>query len=106
MSSFQNAKLFLVEILHLDKDTLHVHVGLLLFFGAVFVLRWNPRKGGPLLLVMAAAFAGEIWDVRDNLTYGMAIDVGGGVKDLINTTIWPIILTIAARYGKLFRVRP
>jgi hypothetical protein len=103
MSIFQQAKIFLVEHLDLAKDALHIYVALAAFFGACFVFRWKASQVKPLLVVLAAALAGEIWDARDTLAAGWQIDWTEAFKDIANTLLVPAIIVLLARYTRVFR---
>ena len=48
MSMLQDAKLAMMGVTHLDKDALHIHIGLAIFFTAALVLRWPIRGGRPV----------------------------------------------------------
>jgi len=102
LSSFQEAKLWLVDNSGLTKDALHVYVSLTLFFGSALLFRWRLSGWRPWLVVAVAAIAGELWDIRDTLSYGGHIAWAEGRRDLINTLFWPSVILILARYTHLF----
>lgn len=91
------AKAWIVGLTALSKDALHVHAGLAIFFATMLVLRRRPGDMLPLGVVIAVAVLGEAWDVRDRWAVGMAADVPGHVHDIVNTVLWPALLTMAAR---------
>lgn len=102
MSPLQQAKLFLVEHVHLAKDALHIYVALILFFGSMLLLGWKVGQARPLLLVLFAALLGEGWDLRDSLTWHTPIDLWANWKDVWNTLFWPAAITLLARRTRLF----
>lgn len=102
MSLPQVVKLWLVDHLDLAKDALHIHVGLLLFFGSALLFRWPLRSWKPWLLVLAAALAGEISDLRDSHVYHTRIDLWRNLHDVWGTMVWPSALVVLARTTSLF----
>ncbi len=102
MSPLQSAKLWLVDHVHLAKDALHIYVALLLFLGTALLFKWPIRSWKPWAVVLAAALAGEAWDLRDSLVYGTAIDLSANFKDIWNTLFWPTALLILARTTRIF----
>jgi hypothetical protein len=105
MSALQTVKLWFVGHIHLAKDALHIYVGLTLFLCAALVFRGGVRSWKPWLVVLVAALAGELWDLRDSLTYRTRIDLWANWKDVWNTLFWPTVLLILARTTRLFRGR-
>jgi hypothetical protein len=103
MSSYQQAKLYLVDNLHLAKDALHIYVALAVFFGACLVFRWKASQWKPLLAVVAVACAGEIWDLHDTMAAGLPVDPAGHAKDIANTLLVPAVIVLLARYSRVFR---
>ena len=101
MSPLQAVKLWLVSHLHLAKDALHIHVALILFLGSAALFRWPEASWRPWLLVAAAAVAGEVWDLRDSLVYGTPIVLAANLHDIWNTLLWPSVLLLLARSGRL-----
>ena len=102
MSEFQEAKMWLVENLHLGKDALHVYVALAVFFGACLLFRWKASQWKPWLCVVAAALAGEAWDLGDAFRNGDPLDIPASLKDLWNTLLVPTIVMLLARYSGVF----
>jgi hypothetical protein len=97
MSPLQQSKLWVMGFSGLSKDALHVYVGLAVFFGCALMFRWPLQKGGPLLAVLVAALAGEIWDLADTLRYGEILRLSGNWHDVWNTLFWPLVITLIAR---------
>jgi hypothetical protein len=102
VSPVQSVKYWLVQHVGLAKDALHVYVALALFFGAALLFRWPLRSWKPWLVVLAAALAGEAWDLRDSRAYRDPIDLGANLKDVVNTLFWPSVILILARTTSVF----
>ncbi|RSV09431.1 hypothetical protein CA242_10770 [Sphingomonas koreensis] len=85
-SLFQAAKFWLVDATGLAKDALHIHVGLIVFFAAA----------------LAAALAGEAWDLWESLSEGRRILLWANWKDVWNTMLWPSAILLLARGTRLF----
>jgi hypothetical protein len=101
MSPLQHAKMFVVQHLSLAKDALHIYVGLLLFLLSAAAFRWPLRSWKPWLVVLAVAFIGEAWDLRDSLVYDTPIKLAGNWQDIWNTMFWPTALFLIARHTKI-----
>ena len=103
MSALQQAKLYLVENIHLAKDALHIYVALALVFGSCLLFGWKVRQWRPWLLVLAAALAGEAWDLRDTIAGGDPVHLAANVKDVLNTlAVSTLLLLLAARHTSWF----
>jgi len=105
MSPFQQAKMALVELLGLPKDALHIYVGLALFLAAAALLRRPLGSLVPISAVLAAALAGEAWDLIDTHAAGARAHWDRNWHDIWNTCFWPAILFLLARYTKVLSRR-
>jgi hypothetical protein len=94
-------KLLLMGGTGLSKDALHIYVGLAVFLLAL--TRWRIGSLPPLLLVLAVALAGEVWDLVDNIRTQVPMQWAGHFKDLWNTLFWPTALTVLARFTPLLK---
>lgn len=103
MSDFQLAKLWLVDLLGLTKDAVHVYFGLAVFLIAAAIFRLPLRDWRPLAAVLAAAIAGELWDLLDTHLAGDTLRWDKSWHDLWNTLFWPAVLFVLARYTKVLR---
>lgn len=99
-SAFQSLKLDLIAVLGLSKDALHPHVGLLLLFAAAGLWRRPLRSPWPWLTVLTVALAGELLDRRDDLASLGYWRWQVSLHDLLNTLLWPTLLTLWARCGR------
>jgi hypothetical protein len=105
MSPFREAKLYLASSFHLHQDALHIYVALILFLGSAGLFRWPLKSWKPWLVVLFAALAGEVWDLRDSLTYHRPLNLRANAKDIVNTLFWPTILMMLARATKILARR-
>ena len=103
MSPLQQTKFFIVNHVHLAKDALHIYVALVLFLGSAALFRWPLKSWRPWLLVLIAALIGEAWDLRDSLVYHTRIELGGNLKDILNTIFWPTVLVLLARGTRVLK---
>ncbi|MCW3838444.1 hypothetical protein ACFQ1E_20665 [Sphingomonas canadensis] len=103
----QESKLWLIQHVGLEKDALHIYVALLLLFGSAWLFRWRLSGWKPAAIVLAAALAGEAWDIRDGLmtSVPLAVSLPFSVHDLWNTMFWPVAILLLARYTPLFGER-
>lgn len=105
MSHFQQAKIAVVNFTGLERDALHIYVGLAVFLICCLLFRWKARDVRPWLVAVVAAFAGEALDLRDAITYAMPVMIGESVKDIANTIAMPTIIFITTRLTGIFRPR-
>jgi hypothetical protein len=84
-------------------DALHIYVGLAVFFGACVAFRWKATQWRPLIVVLAVACAGEVWDFYDMVTAGRPVDFHEHLKDIANSLLVPAIIVLLARYSRVFR---
>lgn len=101
MSTFQVFKNSLVAIFGLSKDSLHVYVGLIVFLVVALLLRKRPRTLLPLLVVFIVACIGELLDMRDDLATLHRWRWRASVHDIVNTSFWPLVLTVLMRLNLL-----
>jgi len=101
---YQAAKLWAMAVTGLDKDALHIHVALILFLAVAVIGRWPLRSWRPWLAVLAACVVGELLDMHANLVDAGQWDWRASRHDLVNTMVWPTILTLLARFGRLKRL--
>lgn len=102
LDAFRHAKGWLVDWTGLARDGLHVHVGLLVFFGAALIFRWPLRSWKPWAVALTITLAGEVWDIRDTLAAGGRVKLDYNWQDIWNTMLWPSAILILARTTRLF----
>ncbi len=104
MSAFQEAKLWLGQLLGLPKDALHIYVGLAVFLGVAIASRRPLRSWLPLCVVFVAAVAGEVWDIVETYQLGARVHWWRNWHDVWNTCFWPAVLFLLARYTRLLKL--
>ncbi|KIX10951.1 hypothetical protein X474_27545 [Dethiosulfatarculus sandiegensis] len=97
-SGYQSFKSLILEVLPLSKDAIHIHMGLMVLFLAVFIWRRGRLDYLSLLPVFMAAGAMEFLDLRDDLLLLGYMRWFASVHDLINTVFWPTIIVIAYKW--------
>jgi hypothetical protein len=105
VSWLQNTKLALLGWTGLSKDALHIYVALALFFGSALLFRWPLKSWKPWAVVLIAALAGEIWDLRDRMVGRIPIEFAGNWHDIWNTMFWPSVIVLLARSTRLMQQR-
>ena len=82
----------------LEKDALHIHVALILYFAAWFVFRRSPRFYLPWLVVIGVELANEAYDLWQQAADGEPPRWAASLSDLWNTMLWPTVLLLLARW--------
>ena len=103
MSDFQLAKIWLSQAIGLPKDALHIYVGLIVFLLAAALFRQPLRGRFPILAVIAAALAGEAWDIVETHAAGQRIAWWRSWHDVWNTCFWPGVLFLLARFTRVLK---
>ena len=103
MSTFQQAKLWVMHMVGLPKDALHIYVGLDVFLAAAALLKRPLGSRLPILAVLLVALAGELWDVIDTANARETIHWWRNWHDVWNTMFWPAVLFLLARYTRVLK---
>ena len=103
MSPLQQAKLWVMDLVDLPKDALHIYVGLFVFLAAAALSRHPLGSRLPILVTLLAALAGEAWDVIDTVNAGRHVRWWWNWHDLWNTMFWPGVLFLLARYTRVLK---
>ena len=103
MSPLQQSKIWLMQLLGLPKDALHVYLGLFVFLLSAALLRWPLGSWKPLGTVLLAALIGEAWDVIDTWRMGAEPIWARNWHDVWNTCFWPAVLFLVARYTRVLK---
>jgi hypothetical protein len=94
-SSFADLKDVLEVTLHLSRDALHVHVGLMIFLACAWLYR-GPRR---LLLafgtLLGLCVLGEVADLSEPFRHGYRLNWLASGKDIVNTMFWPGLWLLA-----------
>jgi hypothetical protein len=105
LSWLQSTKLALIGWTGLSKDALHIYVALSLFFGSALLFGWSLKSWRPWVVVLAAALAGEAWDLRDRIVGHIPLEFAGNWHDIWNTMFWPSVIVLLARGTTLMNQR-
>lgn len=82
----------LSEFLLLRKDALHIHLGLAIYLIVLLTLARGRRLWFPWATVLAFEFVNEAVDI---FHHGPSTsELGGSVKDIVNTMLWPTVLLV------------
>jgi hypothetical protein len=103
MSLLQSAKLALMEVTNLSKDALHIYVGMGVMLVVVIGFKRSLGDWRPLAAVALASVAGEVWDVIDTFSHGGTPRWDANWKDIWNTSFWPTILFVLARFTRILK---
>ena len=91
---FEEFKVQLVNLTGLQRDTLHVHVGLILFCLLYLVAR--TRRGLVLgtLGILVLAIGNEVADYRRIVQADDPFRPWEAISDTFNTVLWPALLAL------------
>ena len=101
VSAYQHSKIWLMQLLGLPKDALHIYIGMIVFLLCAALFRWPLASWKPLAAVVVAALAGEAWDVLDTWSIGAEPLWARNWHDVWNTCFWPAVLFLLARYTRI-----
>lgn len=93
VSLYANFKDLIEASLDLSPDVMHVHVGLLIFLTAAWLIRGRNRFVHALGLVLAACLIGEALDLSYAYKWqGLGWKDGfHSVRDVVGTMFWPTV---------------
>lgn len=108
MADFQQFKIQVMNITGLERDALHIYVGIGVFILSLlltrpFIKRYVTRLNIALLMSILFALAGEYLDLRIHYPNITGDDLRASIHDIINTSFWPVILYIVNRWTSLFK---
>ena len=95
---WENAKVWLTDVLVLSRDALHIHIGLALFFLVALVLRIPIGDLRPWLAVLLFTIMGEVFDAWVLIEQSGPPLPAMHLHDIWNTMLWPTALTLAGRW--------
>lgn len=109
---FQSFKVGVIAFTGLEKDALHIYVGIsiyllsLLLFRPVFK-KYRIRAFMALIMVTGFALLGEYLDNRHTISelgiLGLnSTERGNSIHDLLNTCFWPYVLYALTRWTNIF----
>lgn len=100
IAGFQQLKEFLLYSFGLSRDALHVHIGLVLYFGLHMLLRRRLGSFWPPGILLALCLAGEFLDYAYIMGHTRDYQLLSSVHDVWNTMFWPILFTVYGRWGR------
>lgn len=99
--------MLIIEATGLEKDALHIYVGVSVFLLCLLVFRRFRYRRDIIALVITTAVAmlGEILDLRDNMLTLGHLDWAASLHDLLNTCFLPYVLFALSRWTTLLQPR-
>lgn len=98
MTWFEANKVYMLQYSGLSRDALHIHIGIALFFLALWLLRRPPGSWLPAIIVLALCLVGEVFDVLHVAQLGQHQKPFENLHDIANTMLWPVVFTLFARW--------
>lgn len=110
---FYTFKIGVMDFTGLDRDALHIYVGISVYLISLILLRsvfkkYSIRSFIALLIVTAIALLGEYLDNRKIITelgvsgLGSA-ELKASIHDIVNTCLWPYVLFALSKWTKIFQ---
>jgi hypothetical protein len=90
-SSYQIFKLWVLAVIPLTKDAIHIYIGFLCLLTALIVFRRRLSSYQSLIPGLLVSLTMEVFDLRDG--YGWS----ASVHDLVNTNLMPFVVVTLAR---------
>ena len=102
-SVFQDIKTHIVSFTGLERDALHIYVGIGVFLITSLLFK-NHRYRWliALFVVIAAASMGEVLDRHDQLIIDKRWYWQGSVHDIVNTCFFPTLFTLILTFTHFF----
>ncbi len=100
---FHTFKRVIIHLTELEKDALHIYVGVGIYLLSLLVLRQLVQKKHTrqlLALAITTSFAilGELLDLMHNDMVLNSYMLGASIRDLINTCLLPYVLYALSRW--------
>jgi hypothetical protein len=92
-SDYQIFKLWVLAVIPLTKDAIHIYIGFAGLLAAVILFRRRLSSYQALLPGLLVSLAMEVLDLRDGYS------VAASVHDIVNTNLLPFVLVTLARLG-------
>jgi hypothetical protein len=90
-SAYQIFKLWVLAVIPLTKDAIHIYVGFACLFVALILFRRRLSSYQALIPGLLVSLAMEALDLRDGYT------LAASIHDVINTNLLPFVLVTLAR---------
>ena len=94
-TTISDLKDVLEATLHLSRDALHVHIGMIIFIAVAALLRGRLRFVLAFGALLALCLVGETADFSYAVRRGIAFNWLASAKDVVNTMFWPAIGLVA-----------
>ena len=94
-TTISDLKDVLEATLHLSRDALHVHIGMIIFIAVAALLRGRLRFVLAFGALLALCLVGEMADFSYAVRRGIAFNWLASAKDVVNTMSWPAIGLVA-----------
>ena len=106
-AQFQQLKIKIETFTGLDRDALHIYVGIGVFIISLLltrpmIKRHITRLNIALVVATLFAFAGEYLDLSHNYPHITGDHLRASIHDIINTSFWPYALYALNRWTPLF----
>ena len=93
-SHYQLIKIHILSFSNLSKDAIHIHIGLIVLFISMLILRKYLGSLKALIPVLIVATAMEALDLRDDLNSLGRLRWTASLHDLVNTLFWPVVIVL------------
>lgn len=102
---FYILKTNIVDLTGLERDALHIYIGIMVYVAVIALLRRyiRPSKAAVIALIMVTVVTliGEYLDLRQQVDFGLEMRFGDSIHDIINTCFWPYALYALGRWTTL-----
>ncbi|PNK60845.1 hypothetical protein [Psychrobacter sp. FDAARGOS_221] len=107
MVGFQQFKIQVIETTGLERDALHIYVGISVFLISLMLTkplfrRYLTRLNIALLMATFFALLGEYLDLSHNYPHITGDHLEASIHDILNTCFWPYMLYAINRWTSLF----
>ena len=100
MSPIQTFKLAIVDAVGLSKDAIHIYIGVACLLLSVVVGRRRFGSISSLMLGLLVSIVLEVIDLTDDYLHRGLLIWGPSAKDIVNTNLIPVLLTLLLRWGR------
>lgn len=97
MSYYQTLKIFLLENIDLSRDGFHIFLGFSAYLIVCSLFRLKLTSFKSLIAPITMAIILELIDIRDMLASGIHLVLLGNLKDVVTTSLLPLLTTIYLR---------
>jgi len=102
-SVYQQMKPVILHFVGLSRDSIHVHIGLTVFFLSVALWRKGRISLISVVPVMVVAGLMEALDLYDDFRSVGSMHWLNSLHDLVNTILWPLVIVALAKLRYAFR---